>query len=90
MYNIETTVTVLLMYNDLCRGSHPRTSLRLGPTVILLSSELYIHIIRWRVSVSDLKVEEVPLLGVVHNCQHLPISTESTNLGEGGGGAETS
>ena len=24
----------------------------------------------------------VPLLGVVHNnCQHLPISTESTNLG---------
>ena len=25
------------------------------------------------------------VLGVVHNCQHLPISTESTNLGEGGG-----
>ena len=25
-------------------------------------------------------------LGVVHNCQHLPISTESTNLGGGGGG----
>ena len=24
------------------------------------------------------------ILGVVHNCQHLPISTESTNLGEGG------
>ena len=24
--------------------------------------------------------------GVVHNCQHLPISTESTNLGGGGGG----
>ena len=28
-------------------------------------------------------------LGVVHNCQHLPISTESTNLG-GGRGAEAS
>ncbi len=28
-------------------------------------------------------------LGVVHNCQHLPISTESTNLG-GGSGAEAS
>ena len=26
------------------------------------------------------------ILGVVHNCQHLPISTESTNLGGGGGG----
>ena len=26
-------------------------------------------------------------LGVVHNCQHLPISTQSTNLG-GGRGAE--
>ena len=26
--------------------------------------------------------------GVVHNCQHLPISTQSTNLG--GGGAEAS
>ena len=26
-------------------------------------------------------------LGVVHNCQHLPISTESTNLGGGGEGA---
>ena len=25
-------------------------------------------------------------LGVVHNCQHLPISTESTNLGGGGRG----
>ena len=26
------------------------------------------------------------MLGVVHNnCQHFPISTESTNLGEGGG-----
>ena len=25
------------------------------------------------------------ILGVVHNCQHLPISTQSTNLGEGGG-----
>ena len=25
-------------------------------------------------------------LGVVHNCQHFPISTYSTNLGEGGGG----
>ena len=23
--------------------------------------------------------------GVIHNCQHLPTSTESTNLGEGGG-----
>ena len=29
------------------------------------------------------------VLGVVHNCQHLPISTESTNLG-GGRGAEVS
>ena len=26
-------------------------------------------------------------LGVVHNCQHFPISTESTNLGEGGADA---
>ena len=26
------------------------------------------------------------MLGVVHNCQHLLISRESTNLGEGGGG----
>ena len=30
-----------------------------------------------------------PSLGVVHNCQHLPISTQSTNLG-GGRGAEAS
>ena len=29
------------------------------------------------------------VLGVVHNCQHLPISTQSTNLG-GGEGAEAS
>ena len=29
------------------------------------------------------------VLGVVHNCQHLLISTESTNLG-GGRGAEAS
>ena len=28
-------------------------------------------------------------LGVVHNCQHLPISTESTNFG-GGRGVEAS
>ena len=27
-------------------------------------------------------------LGVVHNCQHFPISTESTNSGEGGGWGE--
>ena len=29
--------------------------------------------------------DNVVMLGVVHNCQHLPISTQSTNLGEGGG-----
>ena len=34
----------------------------------------------------DLKSACIFTLGVVHNCQNLPISTESTNLGEGGGG----
>ena len=29
-------------------------------------------------------------VGIVHNCQHLLISTDSTNLGGGRGGAETS
>ena len=34
-------------------------------------------------------LSDIRHLGVVHNCQHLPISTESTNLG-GGRGAEVS
>ena len=35
----------------------------------------------------DCQSGNITYLGVVHNCQHLPISTESTNLG-GGRGAE--
>ena len=41
------------------------------------------------VQLSSFHIIGLVQLGVVHNCQHLSISTESTNLG-GGRGAEAS
>ena len=71
-------MTVLLMNNDAMAVTQELVSD--SAPQLLLSSELYIHIIRWRVSVSDLKLEEVPLRGR-SQLSTFTNSTESTTLG---------